>query len=71
MKRNVIVSIAAVLMVAAGLAKAEDILVAGEFLSENVIVESTGMSGAGGGSYEDPNWKEQYPFPRHFGPAVD
>ena len=20
---------------------------------------------------EDPNWKEQYPFPRHFGPAVD
>jgi hypothetical protein len=29
------------------------------------------MTGAGGGSYEDPNWKEQYPFPRHFGPAVD
>jgi hypothetical protein len=70
MKRNVIVTIAAVLMVAAGLARSEDILVAGEFVSENVIVES-GMTGAGGGSYEDPNWKEQYPFPRHFGPAVD
>ncbi len=70
MKRNVTVSIAAVLMVAAALAQAKDILVAGEFVSENVIVESA-MTGAGGGSYEDPNWKEQYPFPRHFGPAVD
>jgi hypothetical protein len=66
MKRNVTVSIAAVLMVAAGLAQASDILVAGEFASENVIVESTGMTGAGGGSYEDPVWKEQYPFPRNF-----
>ena len=71
MKRNVTVSIAAVLMVAAALVQAKDILVAGEFVSENVIVESAGMTGAGGGSYEDPNWKEQYPFPRHFGPAVD
>ena len=71
MKRNVTVSIAAVLMVAAALVQAKDILVAGEFVSENVIVESTGMTGSGGGSYEDPNWKEQYPFPRHFGPAVD
>ena len=57
-------------MVAAALAQAKDILVAGEFVSENVIAESA-MTGAGGGSYEDPNWKEQYPFPRHFGPAVD
>ena len=71
MKRNTSVAIAAALVVAAGLAQASDILVAGEFASENVIVESTGMAGAGGGSYEDPNWKEQYPFPRHFGPAVD
>lgn len=66
MKRNVIVTIAAVLMVAAGLAQSEDILVAGEFVSENVIVESTGMAGAGGGSYQDSGWRDEYPFPSHF-----
>jgi hypothetical protein len=71
MKRNMIVSIATVLMLAAGYVQANDILVATGFTSENVIVDSASMTGAGGGSYEDPNWKEEYPFPRHFGPAVD
>lgn len=55
MKRNVIVTVAAGLLVAAAHAQAEGILVAGAFESENVIVESTGMTGAGGGSYENPD----------------
>jgi hypothetical protein len=69
MKCNVTVSIAAGLMLAAGFAQANDVLVAGEFVSENVIVETGGKAGAS--SYENPDWKEHYPFPRHFGPAAD
>lgn len=71
MKRNVGVSIAAVLLAASGLAQAEDILVAGQFAGENMIVEGSGKAQAASGSYQDPDWKENYPFPRHFGPAVD
>jgi hypothetical protein len=68
MKRNVTVSIAAGLMLAAALAQANDLLVAGEFVSENVIVETTGSAGAGGSSFEDGWVKDVYPFPRHIGP---
>jgi hypothetical protein len=69
MKRNATVSIAAGLMLAAAFAQANDVLVASAFASENVIVETSGP--AGGSSYENSDWKEHYPFPRHFGPAVD
>lgn len=63
MKRNTIVSIATVVALAAGFAQAEDTL------EQGAVIES-GMTGAGGGSYEKPNWKEVYPFPGHFdGPA--
>ena len=53
MKRNIAFSIAAGLVVVAGLAQAGDILVAGAYASENVIVETRGMGGAGAGSFED------------------
>jgi hypothetical protein len=69
MKRNVIVSIAAGLMAAAALAQAGDLLVAGQFASENVIVETRGTSAPAGGASEDGWVKDQYPFPRHFGPV--
>ena len=67
MKRNLTLSIAAALMVAGALAQAEDL----QSTSEGTIVESAGMVGAGGGAYENPYWKEEYPFPREFGRAVD
>lgn len=69
MKHRVALSVAAGLMLAAGLAQAKQILVAGEFERENVIVESAGMSGAGGGSPYHPDWVENYPFPAQFGPV--
>ncbi|MPZ44514.1 MAG: hypothetical protein GEV05_14145 [Betaproteobacteria bacterium] len=69
MKRNIIVSIAAGLMLAAALAQANDVLVAGEFVSENVIVETRGATAPGGGSFADDGWvKDEYPFPVHYGP---
>ena len=64
MKRNL--SIAAVLMLAAASAYAGDVLVAGEFASENVIVETREGPAGGFGAYE---WKDEYPFPRHIGPV--
>jgi hypothetical protein len=67
MKRNATVSIAAGLMLAAIFAHANDVLVAGEFASENMIVESRGA--AIPGSFEDDGWvKNEYPFPVHYGP---
>ena len=68
MKRNVTVSIAAGLLAATVLAQANDVLVAGAFASENVIVDSAGGAGTRGGAVDNSDWKEQYPFPRHFGP---
>ena len=69
MKRNVTVSIAAGLMLAAALAQANDVLVAGEFAAENVIVDARGATGPGGGSLLEDGWvKNEYPFPVHFGP---
>ncbi|MGH8638127.1 MAG: hypothetical protein ACREUX_17500 [Burkholderiales bacterium] len=69
MKRNITVSIAAGLMLAATLAQANDVLVAGEFAAENVIVETRGAAAPGGGSFEDDGWvKNEYPFPVHYGP---
>ncbi|MGH8665415.1 MAG: hypothetical protein ACREUX_14230 [Burkholderiales bacterium] len=69
MKRNVTVSIAAGLMIVAALAQANDVLVAGEFASENVIMEGRGATAPGGGSFEDDGWvKNEYPFPVHYGP---
>ena len=65
MKRNLTLSIAAALMVAGAVAQAED-----HDSTGSTIVESS-MEGAGGGSYENPYWKEEYPFPREFGRAVD
>ena len=71
MKRNVTLSIAAGLLIAAAAAQADsNILVAGEFENENMIVESRGAIGAGGGSFE-PHWREVYPFPAEYGTAVD
>jgi hypothetical protein len=72
MKRNVTMSIAAGLLIAAAaVAQAEDMLVAGEFESQNVIVEGAGIAGAGGSGFES-EWKtEVYPFPAHYGTAVD
>ena len=67
MKRNVEASIAAALLIATAGAQAADVLVAGEFVSENVIVETRSGTAAGGGSY-DEMWTEEYPFPRHYGP---
>ena len=69
MKRNLTVSIAAGLMLAAALAHANDILVAGEFAAENVIVDARGANVPGGSSFEDDGWvKNEYPFPVHYGP---
>jgi hypothetical protein len=64
MKRNLTLSIAAALMVAGAVAQAE-------VTSEATIMESRGVQGAGGGAYENPYWKDEYPFPRGFGRAVD
>ena len=64
MNRNVAVSIATLLMVAASAAQAQDTLVASGLSHQNAIVESPATTGG----YEDPSWKEYYPFPRHFGP---
>jgi hypothetical protein len=66
MKRNVTLSIAAALLIAGASAQAENSLES----TGNTIVEH-GMEGAGGGSYENVYWKEEYPFPREFGRAVD
>jgi hypothetical protein len=67
MKRNVTVSIAAGLMLAAIFAHANDVLVAGEFASENMIVESRGATA--GSSFAGDGWvKDEYPFPVHYGP---
>lgn len=68
MKRNVTVSIAAGLLIAAGLAQAGDVLVAGEFVSENVIMDTRGATAPGGSSFEDAWGKDEYPFPRTYGP---
>jgi hypothetical protein len=69
MKRNVTVSIAAGLMLAAALVQANDVLVAGEFAAENMIVEAPGATAPGGGSFADDGWvKDEYPFPVHYGP---
>ena len=70
MKRNVKMSIAAGLLIAAAVAQADDMLVASEFQSENVIIRDSSV-GAGGSAPESV-WKtEQYPFPAHYGTAVD
>jgi len=62
MNRNVALSIATFLMVAASAAQAQDMLVASATSPQNV------ESPAATGGYEDPSWKEYPPFPRHFGP---
>jgi hypothetical protein len=69
MKRSVTVTAAVAMMLVAGFVQAEQILVAAEFERENVIVESGAMSGAGGSTFDNPNWVEVYPFPAHFGPV--
>ena len=66
MKRNLTLTIAAALMIVGAPVQAEDALES----TGNTIVEH-GMEGAGGGAYENPYWKEEYPFPREFGRAVD
>lgn len=65
MKRNVVLSIAAALLIAGAPVQAEDVLEA-----TGTIVEH-GMEGAGGGAYENPAWKEEYPFPRNFNDRGD
>ena len=64
MKRNVALSIAAALMIAGAPVYAEDVL------DSTTIVEH-GMEGAGGGAYQNPVWKEEYPFPRNFNDRGD
>jgi len=68
MKHILTLSIAAVLIGAGALAQAEDGLESG---SNATIVESAGMTGAGGGAVESPHWKNEYPFPSFYGRAVD
>ena len=70
MKRNVTISIAAVLLFAAAAARADGILVASAFESENTIVDSRGAVGAGGSAFE-PLWSEEPPFPTQYGNVVD
>lgn len=70
MKRNVTISIAAGLLVAAAAAQAENILVASQFESENTIVDSRGTLGVGGSGFE-PMWREEYPFPVRYGTVED
>lgn len=69
MKRNVTFSIAAGLLVAAAVAQAEGILVASQFESENLIVESRGTADASGGF--EPMWREVHPFPVEYGTVSD
>jgi hypothetical protein len=64
MNRNVALSIATFLMVAASAAQAQDMLVASATSLQNAVVESPATTGG----FEDASWKEYYPFPRHFGP---
>ena len=65
MNRNVAVSIATFLLaVAASTAQAQNMLVASASSPQKALVDSPATTGG----YEDPSWKEYYPFPRHFGP---
>jgi hypothetical protein len=67
MDRNLVLSIAAAaaLMIAGAPVQAEELHSAG-----STIVEAS-MEGAGGGAYENPSWKEEYPFPRNFNDRGD